>query len=264
MIIALRCLGERHVGFGDRADGGIQHAHSTSVFSSVSLTSAVLIASTEPCTSPLISTPNSLAAPVLMFSHHLLKRAALAGRRCQRPFAALRGIRRFRAPWLRRSTTISSSPAMRRAVEAEHFDRHRRRRFGDVLAVIVDQRAHLAPFAARDENIADAQCAATHQNGGHGAAAFFQLGFDNGAFGGTIGIGFEVENFRLQQNRFQQFVEAHFGLGGNFNRQNFAAHFLDLNIMLQQFLPHAVRIGGRQIAFVDRDDHRHSGGLGMA
>ena len=53
------------------------------------------------------------------------------------------------------------------------------------------------------------------------------------------------------------------GLGGNFHRQHFAAHFFDLNVMLQQFLPHAGRIGGGQIGLVDGDNDRHLGRLGV-
>ena len=69
----------------------------------------------------------------------------------------------------------------RRRIEAQHFDRHRGPGFLDLLALVVDQRAHPAPGRAGDENVAELQRAALHQNRGHRAAALVELRFDHDA-----------------------------------------------------------------------------------
>ena len=49
-------------------------------------------------------------------------------------------------------------------VEAEHLDRHRRAGFGDLLAVVVEHRPHLAPAATGDDRLADAERAALDEH----------------------------------------------------------------------------------------------------
>src|SRR5690606_41790034 len=50
-----------------------------------------------------------------------------------------------------------------RALQAEQLDRHRRPGRHDVLALVVDQRAHAAPAPAGHEDLADRQVAAPEQ-----------------------------------------------------------------------------------------------------
>ena len=77
----------------------------------------------------------------------------------------------------------------RHAVEPQNLDRGRGAGLAQGLPALVDQRAHPAPFAAGDENVADLQRAALDQHGGDRAAAAFELGFEHDAFGGAVGIG---------------------------------------------------------------------------
>ena len=47
------------------------------------------------------------------------------------------------------------------------------------------------------------------KNSGNRAAAAIELGFDDGAFGRTVRIRLEFENFGLQPDHFEQLVEIH-------------------------------------------------------
>ena len=57
----------------------------------------------------------------------------------------------------------------RRPVQTQDLDGRRRPGLGLVLPVIIDQRTHTAPFAARDKNIANAQRTALNEHGSSSA-----------------------------------------------------------------------------------------------
>ena len=95
-----------------------------------------------------------------------------------------------------------------RAVEAQHLDRDRRPGLVHALAAVVDERTHLAPLLADDENVAPVQGSLADQNRSHRTAADIELGLDHGAFGGTVGVGLEFHDLGLQRDRFQQLVKA--------------------------------------------------------
>ena len=67
----------------------------------------------------------------------------------------------------------------------------------------------------------------------------------------------------MQLDRLEQLVEI--GLLGcrDFDVLHFAAHLLDDDLVLEQFLADLLRLGLRLIDLVDRDDHRHAGGAGV-
>ena len=117
---------------------------------------------------------------------------------------------------------------------------------------------------AGDDERADAQRAALHQHGRDRAAAAIEPRLDHRALGVAVGIGDEVEKFGLQSDRFEQLVEVRLLGRGDFDGERFAAEGFDLNVVLQQFLHHALRIGVRLVDLVDRDDDRRVGRLGVA
>jgi hypothetical protein len=94
-----------------------------------------------------------------------------------------------------------------RALQAQHFHRHRRAGAVDILAAVIDQGAHAAPFRAGDEDISDTHGAALDQDGGDGAAAALQPRLDHRAAARAIRIGFQLQDFRLQHDAFGQLVE---------------------------------------------------------
>ena len=83
------------------------------------------------------------------------------------------------------------------------------------------------------------------------------------AFGGALGVGLEVEHFRLQRDRVEQLVEIELLLRRHLDFKRLAAEAFDLHLVLQQFRAHAFRLGVRLVDLVDRDDQRHFGRLGV-
>ena len=188
-----------------------------------SFSSAPTMASTDPCTSPLISSGNSLRPGGLELAHHLLERAARGtARRLLAPLtrAIIGDLARARLAVHDREPIAR----FRRAGEAEHLDRHRGTRLRNVLSLIVDQRPHASPFAAGDHDVAHAQGPALHQNGGDRAAAAVEFRLDHRAFRRAVGIGLEIEHFGLQPDRFQQLAEIGFLRGRNLDVERLAAH----------------------------------------
>ena len=74
-----------------------------------------------------------------------------------------------------------------------------------------------------------------HQHGRDRATAAIELRLDHRAFGRTVRIGLQVENFGLQPNRLQQPVEVDLLGGRHLDVENIAAEQFDLYFVLQQF-----------------------------
>ena len=147
--------------------------------------------------------------------------------------------------------------------QAQHFDRNRRSSLGNRLAFRVDERADLAPLLADDKDIAFAQGAVLHQNGGNRATAHIQLGFDHSTGGAAVRVGLEFQNFRLKRNGLQQIVQTHAGFRRHFHILHIARHRFDNDFVLQQIGADLGRIGAVLVHLVDGHDQRHLGRLGM-
>ena len=136
----------------------------------------------------------------------------------------------------------------RHAVEAQHLDRRRGTGLLLVLAALVDQRAHAAPFAAGDEDVADLQRAALHQHRRDRAAAALELGLEHDALGRAVRVGLQIEQLGLQQDRFLQLVEVGLLERRDLDIEHLAAELLDDELVLQQFLAHPLGLAsGRSI-----------------
>ena len=185
-----------------------------------------------------------LAAGGLELAHHLLERAAHAARARRHLVAFLPGTIVGDLAGARFAIDDRQSIAgLGRAVEAQHLDRHRRTGRFDRRAGIARQRAHSAPFGAGDDDVADAQRAALHQHGRDRATAAVELGLDHGAFGRTVRVGLEIENFRLQADRLQQPVEVELLGRRHLDVEHVAAERFDLDFVLQQLGAHPFRLG---------------------
>ena len=126
-----------------------------------------------------------LAARGLELAHHLLERAAHAGRARGGLLALLAGAVIGDLAGAGLAVDHGEPVAgLRRAGEAEHLDRSRGTGLLHGFAGVVDQRAYAAPFGAGHDEVADAQRAALDQHRRHRAAAAVELGLDHGAFGG--------------------------------------------------------------------------------
>src|SRR5512146_1177083 len=177
--------------------------------------SEALIASSEPCTSDLTTTANSLAAP-----------AAACANIC---------------------SSVPRAPAAACCSRRRRIDRH---------AAIVHQGADAAPFAAGNEDVSDLERAALDEHRCHRTAAALELSLNDAAFGGAGGIRLQIEDFRLQEDGFFKLLEIDLLGRGNLDVEHVAAQLLDHDLVLQQVLPHPLRIGVGPIDLVDRDDDR--------
>ena len=152
-----------------------------------SLSSAPTIASTEPCTSPLMTSGNSLRPRCLGLRHHLLERAAHAGGARRRLLALLAGaVFGDFAGAASFSTTAKRSPASgapEKPSTSTGVD-------GPALSIgspLSDTSARTRPHSAPATTMSPTlQRAALHQHGRDRAAAAVELGFDHGAFGRAV------------------------------------------------------------------------------
>jgi hypothetical protein len=76
--------------------------------------------------------------------------------------------------------------------------------------------------------------------------------------GGAAGRdGLQVEHFGLQQDRVEQIVDASAGLGGQFDHLRVATEVFGHDLLGQQLVLDAQRVGIRLVDLVDGDDQRH-------
>ena len=228
------------------------------------LSRPAVIASSEPCTSDLITTGSSPVSPLLSCENisSSVPRAPVAmtcawSRRLRWRYSVISRAR------FSLSTATKRSPD-RHPVEAQDLDQHRRPGRLDRLATVVEQRARPAPLGAGHDDVADPQRAALHQHRRHHAAAPVELGLDDRAVRLAVRVGPEIEQLGLELHRLDQLVEVGALDGAHRHRQDVAAELLEHDVVAQELLLHPVGIGVRPVDLVDRHDHRHSGGLGVA
>ena len=106
------------------------------------------------------------------------------------------------------------------------------------------------------------QGAVLYQQGGHGAAALVQPGLDDGAVGGTVGVGLQLPHLGGKDHHVQQVVNAHARLGGDGADNGLAAPLLGHQLILGELLHDPVGIGGGLIHLVDGYDDGDLSGLG--
>ncbi len=78
------------------------------------------------------------------------------------------------------------------------------------------------------------QRAALHEHGADRAAAALELGLDHDAFGGAVGVGLELEQLGLQEDRLEQLVEVGPLHRRDLDLERLARHALDDDLVLQR------------------------------
>ena len=81
--------------------------------------------------------------------------------------------------------------------------------------------------------------------------------------GTQVGIGLELEDFRLQQDLVEQLLDALAALGRDLGAEHLSAELLEHDVLLQQVLLDLLHIGRGQVDLVDRHDQRHAGVAGV-
>ena len=107
------------------------------------------------------------------------------------------------------------------------------------------------------------QRALLHQHRRHRATAAVQPALDDRALGGAVWVGLQVEQLGLQDDGLFQLVEAGALGGADLHVLRVAAHFLHHDLVAEQFLAHAGRVGVRLVHLVDGHDDRRARRLGV-
>ncbi len=149
------------------------------------------------------------------------------------------------------------------AFEAEDFDGSGGRSFGEGLAAIVEHGADFAVGVADDEIVAGVEGAVLHEDGGDGAAAAIELGFEDDAAGGAAGSGFELLEIGGEADHFEEEIEIGFLFGGDVDEDGFAAPLFGDEAAIGELLFDAIGQGVGLIDFVDGDDDGDFGGVSV-
>ena len=113
----------------------------------------------------------------------------------------------------------------------------------------------------RQQNVAHMERAVLHEHRSHVAAPLVERRLDDRTGRLAVGVGFQIEHVGFQQHLFEQFVEIEPLLGRNILTLVLAAPLFDQIVHLGQLLLDMVGIGVGLVDLVDREDHRHAGGL---
>lgn len=149
---------------------------------------------------------------------------------------------------------------LRHSVQAQHPDSDGRRGLLQSLALLVDERADAAIMRAAKDDVADAERALAHQDGGGGTARL-QTRFNDVALGLAVRVGFQLKKVGLEDNHLQELVNALLGECRTIHEKSGAAPFVGCEAFFLQLLTDAkwVRVG--VIALVDGDQDGNLCGL---
>jgi hypothetical protein len=149
------------------------------------------------------------------------------------------------------------------AVEAEDLDRVARHGGVDALAGVVAHRPDLAPVRAGHERVADLQGAALDEQRHDGPAPRIELGLDDDAARGRVGVGLELLELGDDEDRVEEVLEPLLGLGRHVDELGVATPLRGLQVELRHLRAHARRIGALLVDLVDGDEDRDVGGAGV-
>ena len=174
------------------------------------LASSLTIASTEPCTSPLTTMFRSWTSPAWRCSNRFSSVMPDVGRvaNCSRRRRSARFCARSRAS-RSFSTTRASSPAGGGLSKPRISTGSPGPRVAQLVALVVVERAHLAPGVAGDDRVADLERAALHEHRRDRAAADVEPRLDDRPGGLGVRVRLQLElGVGDEQHLLEQLVEA--------------------------------------------------------
>ena len=134
---------------------------------------------------------------------------------------------------------------------------------GDALSLVVYHGADVADGGAGDNDIAVVQRAVLDEHGHNGAAAPVEARLYDGALGGAVRVGLELEDFGQDDQVLKQVVYALAGLGRYGAHYGVAAPLLADQVVLSELLLYALGVGAGHIHLVDGHDDGDVGRLGV-
>ena len=133
-------------------------------------------------------------------------------------------------------------------------------------AVLVEHRADPAPAAAGDDRVADAQRAALDERGDDRAAARVEVRLEHERPRRRLRVGASAASSTSATSRIdvEQLVDADARGRGDVDDDRVAAPLLGHELLLDELLADARRVGVLAVDLGDRDDDRHLGRRGVA
>ena len=206
-----------------------------------------MIASTEPCTSPLMISGNSLRPAVLTCAIICSSEPRMPVWRAADLLALL--ARAIVGDFAGARLAVDDREAVAgvgRAGEAEHFDRHRgagrRRPAAPVSETSARTRPHSAPATTMSPPRSVPRCTSTVATGPRPRSSLASITVPSA---GRVRIGLEVEDFGLQRDGLEQLVEIELLGRRDLDVEHVAAERFDLHFVLQQLGAHALGLGVR-------------------
>ena len=220
-------------------------------------------ASSEPCTSAFstrLSVATSPRCTIAKMSSRRAPPARLIGcfrlaarRRCARASATVRAV-------FSSGATRSSSPASGTSSRPSTSTGDGRAGFGDLLAVLVEHRTDLAPAAAGDDRVADAQRAALDERGHDRATTGIEVRLEHERARRRLRVGRELSRLRRRAGSPRAARRRPMPAGGrDVDDDRVAAPLLGHELLLDELLAHAVGVGVFTVDLGDGDDDRHVG-----
>ena len=147
---------------------------------------------------------------------------------------------------------------VRCAVQAKDLDRDRRASFLHRLAVLVEHGTYAAIVGTDQDHVALTQGTVLNQDGGHRAAALVQTRLDHDTTTRSGRSGLEFEDLGLQQDSFEQFVDAGTHLRRNLDERRVTTPVLGGHAFDRQLVTDAIEVGTRLVDLVHGDNQRNA------
>ena len=152
---------------------------------------------------------------------------------------------------------------LRQVVQAQNDDRRGRSGRADLPAAIVHHCANLAQHRADYKRVPDSQRAVLCEHSGHRTLAAVELRLQHHSDGGPGRVGTQFAQFGNQIDHFEQVVDALSCLGRDRAEDGIAAPLFRHQSAIGKLLLDTLGLGLGQVHLVDRDNDRDAGLLGV-
>ena len=149
------------------------------------------------------------------------------------------------------------------AIQSQYDGRLGGSRFLYTLVTLIEHGLDASPAGTGYHDITHFERAIAYQYRRNIATPFVKRRLYNGSRSFTVGIGFQIQHFRLEQYLVEQFGHANTFFGTDFLALVLTAPLLNQQIHVGQVFPDLVRICAGLVYLVDGKHHGHSCRLGM-
>ena len=152
---------------------------------------------------------------------------------------------------------------VRGAVQAQNLDRNGRAGFFHLAPGFVGHGAHLTEEGTGHHHVTLAQGTVLNQHGGNRTTAALKAGFNHNTFRSRIRGCFQLKDFSLQQDRFQQVIDTHTGVRRNRHELGVTTPVFRNDFQCRKLVLDPVRISFFLVHLVDGNHDGYAGGTGV-